>query len=164
MFVLHFQAHLLPTLGANLLLHLLPKYSHPDVALAAITTVGNGSTVTVTVAVAAGEHPSFAVTVYVVVIAGETASGVPVPAGAHVYVYGPPPPNEASAEMLADAPGQIDTAPLATTVSGGFTVTVTFTTAAGQPLASLALTVYTVVARGLTETVAVVPVPAGDHV
>jgi hypothetical protein len=148
----------------ELLISVRHNGSHPDVALAAITTVGNGSTVTVTVAVAAGEHPSFAVTVYVVVTAGETESGVPVPAGAHVYVYGPPAPNEASAAMLADAPGQMETAPLATTVSGGFTVTVTFTAAAGHPLASVALTVYSVVATGLTETVAVVPVPAGDQI
>ena len=85
----------------------------------------------------------------------------PVPAGDQLYAYGPPLPLFAAAVMVVLLPGHTEVAPLAITLSGGFTVTVTFTGAAGQPATSLAFTVYTVVEAGVTTTVAEDPVPAG---
>ena len=108
------------------------------------TTVGNGLTVIVTVEVFVQPLAFVPVTVYVVVLVGLT-TGLPLRLpGIQVYVAAP------LALKVDEAPTQIvvDDA-LATTVGNGLTVIVTVEVFV-QPLAFVPVTVYVVVAVGVT--------------
>ena len=104
---------------------------------------GNGLTVTVTDVAAEQPLASVTVTEYVVVAVGLTVmEAVDCPL---LQLYEEPP----EAVMVVDSPLQITLSPVMAGFGNGLTVTVT-DVAAEQPLASVTVTEYVVVAVGLT--------------
>jgi hypothetical protein len=126
----------------------VPKQIDESAAVALIE--GRPLTVTVAVAVLAQPFELDPVTVYVVVEFGETGNVLPVAApGFHWYV----PPIPAPAAVSTDeAPGQIVAGFAVAVITGnGFTVIIDVDVFE-QPLPSVPVTVYVVVAVGLTFT------------
>jgi hypothetical protein len=113
--------------------------------------VGVGIGLTVTVSVADAWHPlaSDTVTLYVVVAVGLTVILLVVDPLLQIYVLPP------FAVRVVLSPRQISLSPLIVGVGIGFTVTVSLATA-WHPLASVTVTLYVVVAVGLTVILLVV--------
>ena len=126
---------------------------HIAVGLADAVTVGNGFTVTVTVAVPVHPAVLVPVTVYVVVALGVTVMLAVLPPVLQLYVFAP---LAVSSELspLHIAAGLAD----AVTVGNGFTVTLTVAVPV-HPSALVPVTVYVVVALGVTVLLAPVPNP-----
>jgi len=126
---------------------------HIAVGLADAVTVGNGFTVTVTVAVPVHPAVLVPVTVYVVVALGVTVMLAAMSPVLQLYVFAP---LAVSSELspLHIAAGLAD----AVTVGNGFTVTLTVAVPV-HPSALVPVTVYVVVALGVTVLLAPVPNP-----
>jgi len=122
--------------------------------LADADTVGNGFTVTVTVAVPVHPAVLVPVTVYVVVALSVTVLLAPVPNPPdQLYVLAPLAVNsELAPEHIAAGLADADT------VGNGFTVTVTVAVPV-HPAVLVPVTVYVVVALGVTVLLAPVPNP-----